>query len=156
MIGKTVMEVLPKIDRDIKIGTADGAGFFYCGKPLDEDGIRKMDCVLQMKARKSIEYSLDKFRTVINTLQSVDLYSNNRDVIKNLEFIKKTFSFIGSRQKTVLNAVKKYEEQIPFGSRKIVNVYPSCEGDDLIIIIEGGELGGYWTRREYEEGIEED
>ena len=35
--------------------------------------------------------------------------------------------------------------------RRVIDMYPRIQNDGIIIIIEGEEIGKYWTRKEYDE-----
>ena len=56
------------------------------------------------------------------------------------------------RQKLDLSRLKKYIQNFkPVMYRRVIDMYPRIQNDGIIIIIEGEEIGKYWTRKEYDE-----
>lgn len=51
-----------------------------------------------------------------------------------------------------LSGLKKYIQNFkPVMYRRVIDMYPRIQDDGIIIIIEGEEIGKYWTRKEYDE-----
>ena len=53
--------------------------------------------------------------------------------------------------KKQMNNYKMYIDSfVPLSKRKILDVYPRTQRDGIIIIIEGDEIGSFWTKEEYD------
>lgn len=143
-------------DYNIKIGSADGNGYFYCGTVADWNE----NCDAYSVAMKA--HVLERYNNAFNSCQkSIKLFCENtikaskdhktitEDYILSVE---NYFERIGKMVTTKNNAKKRMDLYVPIGDREVVEYFeadlavefPEC----LIILIKGSESGKFWDNTE--------
>lgn len=159
-------ELLTRIQtKNVKIGTKDGSGFFYCG-PLtdflaDLDG---WETKLFEQLKKAVALSEKQLRSAVNTLPEPKAYAErmirermqpfNLTLQGYLNLLQDGFANVNRKKKSLDAASLALKKRKDLRKRHIEETYPSqTEKHTTIVIIEGSERGLYWTIKEFEEGI---
>ena len=163
-IGETLAEVLPRIEEtNIKLGTADGGAFFYCGPVKDMSDILK---TMNVKAKHeheerivnneaNLENAMDKVPNASDYIKKAYKSSKGKsagDILGYINYIDKEIQKVQARidklQKMKKEKFVKLEDRVITDSRTSID-----EADTKILIIEGREIGRYWSIYEYEHGM---
>lgn len=156
------------MDKNIKIGFENGNGFFYCG-PVNEcdleslndqvrEWVKNATCNAEINLTSTTAHipddlinSANKFRVHVkdNNGKSIPKLSSKRiyDYAKDINTIVEPLK----RQIDRVIKMNKYEKSyVPITKRKVVSVYNSIISEnEIIVIIEGIEIGPYWDDDEY-------
>lgn len=163
-VGETLAEVLPKIEEtNVKLGTADGGAFFYCGPVSNlSDILKTMNIKAKheheerlVNAEKALEGAMDKVPNASDYIKKTYKSSKGKsagDILGYINYIAREIEKIQSRIDKLQNMRKekfvKLENRVIKDSRKSID-----EEDTRIIVIEGREVGHYWSIFEYEHGM---
>lgn len=150
----TLEEYIKMNDVEIKLGTK-GGGFVYCGNvknidfaKLDINNIlRKVDyiseCQKIMRRRNNdlIRPKASYERYCVNCIGTPILYEFwKKQLVHEIEVKKAGIN----RECNNLAHYKRIQE------REVIETYPSIAENACIVIIEGDEIGDYWSPDEYE------
>lgn len=152
--------------KNIKIGTIDGSGFFYCGPTkdfiMDLDKWEKSLYDQLMYAKK---LSTKQLATAIATLPTPEEYAKKmiREKMQPfcltlqgyLNLMQDGFERVNRCKKKLDTANLNLRTRKDLRKRRIKEIRDAdkiVDTDATIVIIEGMEPGGYWTIKEFEEG----
>lgn len=164
--GGNIVAVLKKLPGEcsVKIGCADGSGYFYIGSvarfqsSYGDEFIAQIESELKHQAERRLELSLQRLNEVeqrnitvrgyITNMQKHKL-AYNYDGYEN--HLRGHFAAIEKLKRRVSENEKALAERTPFAERKIVMAYPSTVDENTYsLLIEGEESGIYWFKEEYE------
>ena len=162
----TVKEVLDTIDGNVKLGA--GVNYIYCGEVKDLTDLFKQEEATSLDRITNLieaytnhisnnDLTIDSLKYDIESLKRVS--SDILDDVKKTEIIKGKTNAIKKAERNGRDYRRKLaslkEEQAdfcPIYDREVVDVYPSTlEPNTTIVIFKGGEIGKYWTIKEYNE-----
>lgn len=167
--GKTLMEAIQLTNGQVKIGTANGSGFIYCGNAVEFRMKTMLDIEAEYARRThhQAENAQSKFnRLFADPAADVRAYLNDlaqscevkTDIEPNLEdylrWLSKRFEQMHRIAERVVVTAEREEKRKPIYERPVVRAYPSIDGNEemgtLIMLIDGYETGNAWTTEEYE------
>ena len=150
----TLEEYIKMTDQNIKLGTK-GGGFVYCGNVKDIDFakldinniLRKVGYISEcQKIMRRINNDLirpkasyEKYR--VNCIGTPILYEFWKNQLVHEIEVKKAGI---TRECNKLAHYKQMKE------REVIETHPSIAENACIVIIEGDEIGDYWSLGEYE------
>lgn len=167
--GKTVKDALPLLGNNIKIGTTNGGGFFFCGQTSDfvnnlEDIERTRRTRLK-NARKAAEMSVgamckspkaevsDYLMELLNTTESIEHITPTYEGYVN--FVQKRLHAVQKKSRNVTKKRLQAEAYEVLEKKTVVQAYLSItEPDTTVLLVDGDETGWYWTFEECEAGRE--
>lgn len=127
-IGKPLHEAIKGLDCNVKIGSK--SGYVFCGKPTAIE-LHEIDGYCIEKCEKSIESEKKELRVLVSELKELEKKIQN----KTQSLYKKQ------------DALKARPHLL---KRKVLDVYKSIsEENTYCMIVEGDEVGDYWTVDEY-------
>lgn len=145
----TLERLLKKYDGDLmlKIGSADGNCFFYCGTVRDLlEHIDEYSNDIYEYAEKKLRSEESRCGFYIN--EFVRKIQNNVHVSNVETNIKELYHIIESKD----YAKKKLEYFVPLRNRGVIDYHltdKAVEPEDcLVIIIRGSECGKFWTTKD--------
>ena len=161
-------ELLEKIQtKNVKIGTEDGSGFFYCG-PLGDflAELDSWDQWLLEYLRKAQTLSEKQLKAAVTQLPDPSGYAGKmiRERMQPfcltlqgyLNILQDGFERVNRCKKKLDTANLNLRTRKDLRKRRIKEIREAdkiVDTDATIVIIEGMEPGGYWTIKEFEEGI---
>lgn len=163
--NKTVREVIDLIGDNVKIGTKDGGGFFFCGdKRKFMEKIEDIDIErrarLQHACNKAESTALamckaphagveDYLAALLKNAKSVEDINPTYDGY--IAFVKRRIDEAKRKAEFAAKKKRQQEEYQPLEERIVIEAYPSVsEKDTTILLVKGGEVGWYWTTDECE------
>ena len=135
--------------RVIRVAAKDGSSFVFVDE-IDANTPKVFDQLTE-DWKKWINKKYRKYETLLknhDTRFAALLSSKN---LKSEEYAE---AKARHKQKTINNVerMRKLKDEFkPFLEREVVEVYPSCYNDDLIVVVTGYESGSYWFRSEFQE-----
>lgn len=163
-IGKEFGDVVSELGtKYIKVGTVDGGAFFYCGSTSDlSDIIPKLNDENEVEHGDRILRAEEKLTAAVANFPDIKDYVAKEfkrtkggkvgDVLGYLNFINHELTKVQMRINNF--EIMKNETYSPLEKRIVADAMLSIDEEDTsIIIIEGREVGHYWSRAEYEKGV---
>ena len=141
-----------KKDTIVSIGAKEGSSFMYIGPAGDKEMISKcLDaCIKQNKNRSKIEIErLEKDLLAFMIMDKSYLKDMDpKDVSKEILEYSNDILYV----RRMLNKHKKSLKLCPYGlNRKVKDYYGKIlDSDELVILIEGIEIGKYWLKSEFD------
>lgn len=89
-------------------------------------------------------------RLLAKNLENMEKEIKNMDPSGKVDMLRKSARRIGSLYEWVENYRKYIQWFSPMMDRKVVDIYPRLQGDGIVIIVEGSEIGSFWTKEEYD------
>ena len=170
LVGLCIIDAIPRIRGMVKIGTMHGSGFFWIGDAEKFRGakaqreVNKISRNLIRFAEQKVSRSEHSYAEILNSEPTLKKYvakqrkqglGYNKQGFDNV--VEDWFKRLNHQEEIIKRNEKLRDEQIPFKSRKILECYPAIsEPNTTIFIVEGTELGGFWTINEFENGVIED
>lgn len=150
----TLEEYIKMTDQNVKIGT-NGGGFIYCGNikdidlnQLDKDSILKKvayisDCQI-MLGRIGAKLKSPKLYYERYCAATIGKPLNREKWLTQLKHEKEV------KNRGIETSCYKLANYKRMKEREVVETYPSIAENACIVIIEGDEIGDYWSPDEYE------
>lgn len=158
-VSTNLMDVLPQIKSRVFIGS--NSSFFFIGKA--EDFIEKIDYYTEQAHDQAVN-------KVLGTKKKIEL--SKKHIADAEEFIAKAKkersekvrkkriaegNFKKERAIEQLRRCKEYlpilqqreREFVPLRNRKVKEVYRRLQGDGMVVILDGYEIGSYWLTSEW-------
>lgn len=135
----TLREYLEKADADTILHIGAGYSFFFVG-PKEELNPEDIDTFFKDEAKcrcenyvKCISRSLE--RVFSDGSEEKTKQSSHRRIKEHLQ--------------PILSNVTYLHDFTPVSEREVKETYKRLQGDGIVVIVEGTELGLYWDRKEY-------
>lgn len=146
----------------IEIGSENGSGFFYIGTVEDlKKNIDEYDKMVKDYANTRIENANSRLTSSINNPPTISeymetiatAYRQGKDPDLSYEgyekYLKKYFSSLVSKKKTLDDRFDYYEQLKPLFERKVVDERRSIVDKGAVnVIVEGDEKGRFWDKSE--------
>lgn len=133
-------------DKNIKIGFENGNGFFYCG-PVNECDLESLNNRVREWVKNATCNAEINLTTTMARIPDdwINLAKKSRvkDINKLVEQLKNQINRVIK--------MNKYERSyVPITEREVVDVYDSIINEnEIIVIVDGIEVGPYWDDDEY-------
>lgn len=143
LIGQELEYVIKKTDDKTVMYIGGQSSFIFVGnKETYEKDIEKISKRLIEAAKRLREKNMNYMETLVGKL--FDPMSGEKEISETKIKLKGCYENV--------NGLKKYIQNFkPVMYRRVIDMYPRIQNDGIIIIIEGKEIGKYWTRKEYDE-----
>lgn len=169
-VGMTLEEVVDLLGgTNIKLGTAGGSGFIYCGKASDLEVLyeAKDEVLIDRldKAHKNAQANLSKMinegdGNVSAYLKKMRSVRGEEDMTPTLEdylrYVNDCFDKVKKRSKRITERRESRAAFKPLRERIVKRAYPSIapweEKGTMILLVAGTETGDPWDLEEYETG----
>lgn len=140
-IGKKLDEVISIFPNDVVLHIGSNTCFMFIGSKEEyEKDIESVSKSLINDSKKLFKKNKKKYEKAKGYIDDPK-YKN--DIKRNKETMEWS--------KKQMNNYKMYIDSfVPLSKRKILDVYPRTQRDGIIIIIEGDEIGSFWTKEEYD------
>lgn len=158
-IAKALKDYDP--DKLLKVGAKNGSGFFYCGTVGDflenmednSDLLRKHAISILQAAKRRLNQRISNPPTIDRfTREQLRGDGNPNLTFQNYRFyVEHWFSGVYGLKQAADNHEQRYDAFKPLDKRDVVEVRESLAAADpgvTALIIEGYELGRYWTMDE--------
>ena len=89
-------------------------------------------------------------RLLAKNLETMEKEIKNMDPSGKEDMLRRSARRIGSLYEWVENYRKYIQGFSPLMDRKVIDIYPRLQGDGIVIIVEGSEIGSFWTKEEYD------
>lgn len=143
-------------DKNVKLGFENGSGFFYCG-PVNECDLKAVDGKVKEWVEQASRNAISSLACTVDNLDKYVQEFNAR--VKNLSKpqINEYGKVINRYAKTAKNQfnrvikLDKYvQSYVPISEREVTDVYDSIlNKNEIIVIVDGIEVGPYWDDDEY-------
>ena len=160
--GITVGKALELIGKNIKIGTKNGGGYFFCGDKeefiynlKDIERSRKSRLVTAHRkaeanakaACKAPKAGVEDYLTSLFAKNSIENIEPTYDGY--VEFVKERMEEVKKKARYVTKKREQSEAYKTLRKHEVVEAYASIsEPDTTILLIKGNEAGWYWTTDE--------
>ena len=144
----TLNEFLENYEGLIKVGAAQGSGYFYIGQADTLlDGMEVYDLKVRMYEKKRMDRSAHKLELML---------SHPIEDLGDPALYKKALIEEEKQKRLVQRWSDSYNNHIYLGERQVMQTYPLHVYDEeyLAVIIDGDTFGAYWTADELKPGHE--
>lgn len=144
-------------NKPLKVGASDGSGFFYCGTVGDfVEDMEDYSDLLRKHAQANVQAANRRLNQRLNNPPTIERFCREelRSDKPNLSFenftfyVNHYFSAIKNLKSAADTQVFNYDAFKPLGKREVVDIREASYAADpgvTILIIEGYEIGKYWT-----------
>lgn len=167
--GKNVIEVLNTVKDEydeVKVGCVDGSSFFYIGDTSEAseygwcaeyEEILALKCKTTVsKAEKMVKTKTERLPTPRDYVMRSSSKPFNVSLQGYMNVLEDGFKTIMKSYARLMEAKEYKDKRLPLAERTVADIYESIENPKtVIILVEGSEYGDYWTREEFERGVED-
>ena len=151
--------------KNVKIGAENGSGFFYAGSIVNYlDNIERVDKACHLAAKQNVSRHKDRIDRMCRNCPTPEAFARRclaRDEQEKMtsenysQFLDAYYKKLCSVSEETQKAEDILNNWKVLAQRKVVRCDDSIADEDcLVVIIEGYELGRYWTLDEVPKGEE--